>query len=86
MNASQASITDTESVVVDASADARNAVLRIPSGLSDVCYVGPSGIDDTTGFEIPADGTPIAVFVPYGESLYAVCATATTTTLHVYQA
>jgi len=62
---------------------ARMVHLRTEVG-DDPVYIGPAGVTAATGCPVYADDvTPFAVRLGANDSLYAVCATAETATVHV---
>jgi hypothetical protein len=81
MISSAYSITDTRSKVVSAEPLVRNVYMNVVGNTK--VYIGGSDVTSSNGVHIEKHTVPCEIVVPYGEELYAVCASGLTETLVV---
>jgi hypothetical protein len=81
MISSAYSITDTAQKVVEAEPLVRTIYLNVVGNTT--VFLGGSGVISTNGCPVAKNSVPLAVVVPYGEEVYAVCASGNTESLHI---
>jgi hypothetical protein len=75
------SVTDTRQVVV--SADNQNRTLYVQIIGNSTVYLGGSNVTDSNGMPVAKHEAFHEIFVPIGQTLYAVCASGVTETLRI---
>lgn len=74
-------ITDTAQKVVEAEPLVRTIYLNVVGNTT--VFLGGSGVLSTNGCPVSKHTVPLALVVPYGEEVYAVCASGNTENLHI---
>jgi hypothetical protein len=74
-------VTDVRQVVVAADNVNRNVYIQIVG--NSIAYMGGANVTSSNGLPYAKHSSPHTVFVPQGQTLYAVCANGATETLRV---
>lgn len=74
-------VTDVRQVVVAADNVNRNVYIQIVG--NSIAYMGGANVTSSNGLPYAKHSSPHTVFVPQGQTLYAVCADGVTETLRV---